>query len=114
MTVNVRRRQSERKRGTKKKTDKRVKPNKFLTKTYPKLFWDVQKKIYGPAVETAAESIPIVGDLVNPPKLSPKGHDAKVIAEWKKKNKKKKETAKVENQRKNEANELKKLYGDWA
>ena len=100
MTVNVKRRQTERKRGTGKKRDKKVKPNKFLSQTYPKLFWDVQKAIYGPAVETVAESIPVVGDLVNPPKLSPKGHDAKVIAEWKKKNKKKKETTKVEKQEK--------------
>ena len=103
MTVNVRRRQSERKRGTGKKRDKKVKAKDSILSKYPKLLWDVQKKIYGPvlpALVKGAEYLPIVGDLVNPPKLSPKGHDAKVIAEWKKKNKKKKETTKVEKQEK--------------
>ena len=117
MTVNVRRRQTERKRGTEKKRDKKVKVedstlSKYLERKKKKAL-RMAEKVWLPAAVKASEYIPIVGDLVNPPKLSPKGHQAEQIAKWKKKREKKKETAKAEKRRKNEANELKRLYGDW-
>ena len=52
--------------------DKKVKAKDSILSKYPKLLWDVQKKIYGPvlpALVKGAEYLPIVGDLVNPPEL---------------------------------------------